>query len=105
MVRSRLDAAKALSAAPVFGREEMQFVEPLLAERQSAFGAVDFKVMLHLAAGGDPVSFDGAAGAAGEAEECAADVVDFDPALAALAVGSLGDHGDAIAHDAGDRAC
>ena len=81
----------------------MQLVEPLLAESQSALGAVDLEVVLHLAPGGDPVALDRARGAAGETQERAADVVDLDAPLAALAVGTLGDHRDAIAHDAGDR--
>src|SRR6202040_799232 len=72
MVRGGLDAAEPLTAAPIFGREEMQLVETLLAEDESAFRPIDFEVVLHLAPGGDPIAFDRAGGAALETQESAA---------------------------------
>ena len=81
----------------------MQLVEALLAEGERALRAVDLEVVLHLPARRDPVRLDRAGGAAREAQEGAADVVDLDRAAAALAVRPLGDHRDAVAHDLGDR--
>jgi hypothetical protein len=58
MVRARLDAPEALTAPPITGGKEMQLVETLLAERESAFRPVDFEVVLHLAPGRYPVGLD-----------------------------------------------
>ena len=52
----------ALKQAPIMAvkptGEEMQLAEALLAEGERAFGAKDLEVVLHLAAGGDPVALD-----------------------------------------------
>ena len=54
-----------------------KLVEPLLAEQDRTPGAVNLEVVLHLAAGGDPVRFDVAGRAIREADQEAGDVVDL----------------------------
>ena len=82
----------------------MEFIEPLLAEQERAFAAIDRKIMLHLAARRDPVALNQAGGTIGKAQKGPADIIDRHGFLAALSVGALVDHRHAIAHHAADRA-
>ena len=102
VIRASLDPPKATASRWVAGAVEMQFVEAVLGEHQCALGAVDFEIMLHLLAGGDPASFDAARCAVGEPQQRSRDVVGLDDAAATAAVRSAGDHVDAIAHHLGD---
>ncbi|MFO1139683.1 MAG: hypothetical protein U1E41_11480 [Paracoccus sp. (in: a-proteobacteria)] len=104
MLAVGLDVAEVAPAGGIGGRMEMQFVEAFLTEGQRAFRAVNLEIVLHLAAGRDPVPFDGALLAIGELREGAAHIVHGHRAHPALPIGVLADHGDAIAHDLGDRA-
>ena len=77
MVRPGLDPAEALAALGIGGAEEVQHVEMFLTEGQRALGAIDLEVMLHLAAGGDPVALDRRRWRHWQSAEGAADVVDL----------------------------
>ncbi len=99
-----LDPAEAVAAPGIGGAEVIQHVEVLLAEGERALGAVDLEVVLHLAPRRDPVALDAARGAVPEPQEGAAHIVGGHRPAAAPPVGTLADHGDAIAHDAGDGA-
>ena len=103
MIRRGLDAAKAAPPRRVVHAVVVQLAEALLAEGERAPGAVDLEVVLHLAAGRDPVALDGAGGAVLEHDEGAAHVVDLHGAPAAPFIGTLGDHGHAMPHHLGDR--
>ena len=64
---------------------------------------MDIKIVLHLATGSDPVSFDGSTGAVGKTQKGAAYIVHIDRASVALDVSSFAYHRNAVAHDLGDR--
>ena len=83
VIRPSLKAAEATPAGGIGGAAKMEFVEALLAEDECALGAVDFKIVLRLAARGDPARFDAAGRAAGKPQKRATDVVDLDLSTAA----------------------
>ena len=104
VIRRGFDAAEAVPARCIVHPVVVQLAEPFLAEGEPALGAVDLEVVLHLAAGRDPVALDRPGGAALEHDEGAAHIVDLHGAPAALLVGTLGDHGHAMPHHLGDGA-
>src|SRR5689334_12835633 len=88
MIRPGLDAAKAAAPGRIRHAVEMQLVEALLREAERAFGPVDLKIVLHLAAGRNPTRLDAAAGAIRKTQEGAADVIHLDGMKSAQTVGA-----------------